>query len=88
MKKFSQEFSKTESKFLGALSKLDDFLQNPEVRVPSGTVPGTSRNMNVENQEPTEDCSEKDASPEIDAPICRFTQPLDSHPEETSYTHC
>ena len=49
----SLEFKRTESQSLGALSKLDEFsLASP---VPSGTVPGASyRNMNAENQEPTE----------------------------------
>ena len=35
-KKLSKEFSKTESHILGALSKLDEFLLNPQVR---GLVP-------------------------------------------------
>ena len=40
-KKLSQEFSGTESHILGALSKLDDFLLNLQIRTHSGTVPGT-----------------------------------------------
>ena len=32
-KKLSKEFSRTESRILGALSKLDDFLRNPQVLV-------------------------------------------------------
>ena len=44
IKKLSQEFSRTESCILGALSKLDEFLLNPQVRTFSGTVPGTFRN--------------------------------------------
>ena len=52
-KKLSKEFSKTESRNLGALSKLDDFLLNPQVRTCSLAVPGTSRNSNSENREPT-----------------------------------
>ena len=48
-KKFSTEFSKTESRSLGALSKLDEFLLNPQVRTCSVAVPGTSRNTNWEN---------------------------------------
>ena len=38
-KKLFQEFSRTESRILGALSKLDDSLLNPQVRTLSGTVP-------------------------------------------------
>ena len=34
----------------GALFKLDEFLLNPHLRTHSGTVLGTSRNINVENQ--------------------------------------
>ena len=43
-KKLSKEFSKTESNILGALSKLDELLLNPQVRFRSVAVPGTSRN--------------------------------------------
>ena len=57
IKKLSQEFSGTESGILGALCKLDEFLFNPQTRTHSGIVPGTFRNMNVENQEPNEDRS-------------------------------
>ena len=48
-KKLTKEFSRTESRILGALSKLDDFLLNPQVRNCSVAVPGTSRNGNSEN---------------------------------------
>ena len=47
-KKMFQEFSRTESRILGALSQLDEFLLNPQIRTHSGTVPGTFRNTNVE----------------------------------------
>ena len=56
-KKFSKEFSKTESRILGALSKLDEFLPNPQVRNCSVAVQGTSRNTNWENREATGDRS-------------------------------
>ena len=36
-KKLSQEFSRTESRILGALSKLDEFLLNQQIRTHSGT---------------------------------------------------
>ena len=42
--KLSKEFSRTESRILGALSKLDEFLLNPQVRTCSVAVPGTSKN--------------------------------------------
>ena len=59
-KKLSKEFSRTESRILGVLSKLDDFLLNPLVRTCSVAVPGTSRNNNSENRETTGDRSSDD----------------------------
>ena len=49
-KKLSKEFSKTESRILGALSKLYEFLLNPQVRTCSVAVQGTSGNANSENR--------------------------------------
>ena len=63
-KKLSQEFSRTESRILGALSKLDEFILNPQIRTHSGTVPGIFRNTNVENQGTNEDDSQSDSHPE------------------------
>ena len=63
-KKLSQEFSRTESHTLGALSKLDEFLLNPQITTHSGTVPGTFRNTNVENQGTNEDDFQSDPHPE------------------------
>ena len=63
-KKLCQEFSRTESRFLGALSKLDEFLLNPQIRKHSGTVPGTFQNTNVENRGTNEDDSQSDPHPE------------------------
>ena len=37
--KLSQEFSETENRILGALSRLDDFLMNPLIQGHSGDVP-------------------------------------------------
>ena len=54
-KKLSKEFSKTESHILGALSKIDELLLNPQARTCSVSVPGTSRNNNSENRETTGD---------------------------------
>ena len=51
-KKLSKEFSRTESRILGALSKLDEFLLNPQVRTCSVAVPGTSRSSNLKTREP------------------------------------
>ena len=63
-KKLSKEFSRTESRILGALSKLDEFLLNPQVRTCSVAVPGTSRNSDSEIREPTGDRSLGDLCPE------------------------
>ena len=64
-KKLSKEFSRTESRILDALSKLDEFLRNPQVRTCSIAVPGTSRNNNSGNREPTGDRSLDDPCPEV-----------------------
>ena len=63
-KKLSKEFSRMESRILGALSKLDEFLLNPQVRTCSVAVPGTSRNNDSENWETTGDRSLGDPCPE------------------------
>ena len=52
-KKLSKEFSRTESRILGTLSKLDQLLLNPQVRTCSVAFPGTSRNNNSENRKTT-----------------------------------
>ena len=63
-KKLSQEFSRTESRNLGALTKLDEFLSNQQIHTHFETVPGTFRNTNVENQGTNEDDSQSDPHPE------------------------
>ena len=68
-KKLCQEFSRTKSRILGALSKLDEFLLNPQIRTLSGTVPGMIRNADVENQEPSGDPSQNDPHPEVEFSI-------------------
>ena len=64
-RKLSKEFSKTESRILGALSKLDEFLLNPQVRTCSVAVQGTSRNVNSEYRETHGDHSPNDPYPEV-----------------------
>ena len=63
--KLSRELSKTESRILGALSKLDEFLLNPRVRTCSVAVHGTSGNANSENRETHGDRSSDDPYPEV-----------------------
>ena len=64
-KKLSKEFSKTESRILGASSKLDEFLLNPQVWTCSVAVQGTTRNANSENRETHGDRSLDDPYPEV-----------------------
>ena len=64
-KKLSKEFSKTESRILGALSKLDEFLLNTQVRACSVAAHGTSRNSNSENRETHGDLCLNDPYPEV-----------------------
>ena len=64
-KKLSKEFSKTESRILGALSKPDEFLLNPRVRTCSVAVQGTSGNVISENRETHGDRSLNDPYPEV-----------------------
>ena len=63
-KKLSQEFSRTESRILSALSKLDEFLLNQQIRTHSGSVPETFQNINVDNHGTIEDDSQSDHHPE------------------------
>ena len=62
--KLSQEFSRTESRILGALSRFDDFLLNPLIQGHSGTAPETTWNTLRKNQGTNEDDSQSDLHPE------------------------
>ena len=64
-RELSKKFSKTESRILGALSKLDEFLLNPQVRTCSVAVQGTSGNANSENRKTHGDRSSNDPYPEM-----------------------
>ena len=68
---------------MGALSKLDEFLLNQQIRTHSGTVPETFRNTNVENQGTNEDESQSDPHPE--AGIFRGQTAQNSGPEVGRY---
>ena len=78
-KKLSKEFSRTESRILGALSKLDEFLLNPQVRTCSVAVPGTSRSSNLENQATNEDRPSDDPGPEVEFSSPHFGAETDPH---------
>ena len=62
--KLSKEFSRTESRILGALSKHEELLLNPQVRTCSVAVPGTTRNGDSGNREHKRDRSPNDPCPE------------------------
>ena len=85
-KKLSQEFSRTESRILGTLSKLDEFLFNQQIRTHSGTVPGIFRNTNVENQGTNEDESQSDPHPEVGSSVCQSRHSIDSDTGEAHDT--
>ena len=70
---------------MGALSKLDEFLLNPQVWTCSVAVPGTSRNNNSENRETFGDRSSDDPCPEL-----RYSSHHSGHlnnPEAEGYPH-
>ena len=85
-KKLSQEFTRTESRILGTLSKLDEFLLNQQIRTRSGTVPGTFRNTNVKNKGTNEDESQSDPHPEVGSSVCQSRHSLDSDTGEAHDT--
>ena len=63
-KKLSKEINKTESRTLGALSRLDEVLLNPQVGTCFVTVPETSRNGDSGNRKHNRDRSPNDPCPE------------------------
>ena len=78
-KKLSQEFSRTESRIFGALSKLDEFLLNQQIRTHSQAF----RNTNVDNQGTNEDDSMSD--PPLEAGLFRSQTTQNSGPEVDPY---
>ena len=85
-KKFSKEFSRTESRITDALSRLDEFLLSPQVRTCSVAVPGTSRNNDSENREPTGDRSLGNPCPEAVFSACHLSNLEDSEQDETHHS--
>ena len=79
----SKEFSRTESRILGALSKPDKFLLNPQFRTFSVAILGTSRSNGSESRNPTGDCSLCDPSPEAVFSASHSGDLNDSEHEET-----
>ena len=81
-KKLSQEFRETESRILGALSILDEFLLRPQAQFHPGPIPETFRNSSKENQGTNEDRSQNDPLPEVG--VCLSQSSLELSPDETS----
>ena len=86
-RKLFREFSKTKSRILGAVSKLDELLLNPQVRTCSVAVPGTSRNNNSENRETTGDHPSDEPYPEVGY-FFHHSGQLDSPEAETNPHTC
>ena len=86
IEKLSKEFSRMESRVLAALSKPNKFLVNQQVRTCSVAVPGTSRNNNSENREPTGGCSLGDPCPEAVFSAYHSSNLNDSEQEETHHS--
>ena len=63
-KKMSKDFSRTEGRNLGSLSRLDEFLLNPLLQGHSGSAPESCRNAPNINQVTNEDDSKVDSHPE------------------------
>ena len=78
-KKLSREFSRTESRILGALSKLDEFLLNPQVRTCSVAVLATSRSSNLENQGTNEERPSDDPGLEVEFSCPHSGAEIDPH---------
>ena len=86
-KQLSKEFIRTESRVLGALSKHDEFLLNPQVRICSVAVLGTSRNSDSENRETTGVRFVGDPCPEAVFSAYHLSNLNDSEQEEASHTY-
>ena len=84
-KKLFHEFRRIKSRILGAPFKSDKLLLNPQMQTFSGTTPGTFRNTDVENHEPSGDRSQKDPHPEVEFSACCASNLSDSDPNETSH---
>ena len=85
-KKLSQELIRTDSCNLGALSKLDEFLFNPQIRTHSGTVPEKFRKTSVENQEPNENRFQDDPRAEVGPAVCQSHHSIDLDPDEAPHS--
>ena len=83
-----QVISRTKSLILVSLSKLDEFLLNRQVQTQSRTVPGTSGNTELENEEPNRDGSQNDPHPDVfhRSPHSADSDPDDFHHRENPHS--
>ena len=81
-KKLSQEFSRTENRILGALSRLDDFRLNPLIHFHSGTAPETSRITLGTNQGTIEDADDSQSDPHPVASVSQKQNTQNSGPDD------
>ena len=84
-KRLLKVFSRTESRILGALARLDDFLMNPLLQNHSGTTLEPSRNASGSSQGTNEDNSQNDLHPEASlfhGQMTRNSGPEDGHNTE------
>ena len=84
-KKMSHKICKMEYGILGSLCNLDRILSNRHVRTQSGTVSGTSRNTDVENQEQKRDRYQNEAQPKVGSFVERSRYSNDS--DQTDAPH-
>ena len=85
--KVSDDFSRMDLRILCALSKLEEFYLNPQVRTFSGTVLGTSRSNDSENRDPTGVRSLNDPYPKVEFYVLQASTSLDSDREETYHKY-
>ena len=83
----TQVIRRRETRILVALSKLVEILLNPQVQTHSGTVRRTSRNIDVENQEPNGDRYQDDPHPEVGSPVYQCHHSIYSDAEEAPHNH-
>ena len=86
-KNLSQEFSKTDSRTMRALSKLYELPLNPLSRAQCGIGSGTYRNPDAENREPKEDRSQNDPRPNVGSFIYRLLQAVNLDLKKASDSH-
>ena len=87
-KRFSKEFSWTESRIIDALSRLDEFLLNPLIESHCGFVPDTSRKTLGTNQDkPRRKEALSQSDPHPDASVSQSQTTRNAGPDD-AYDSC